>query len=150
MSNQHPYRVLAAPHGHRVKIDTEIVPLIKLIWQQGWVTFNSCQDNFGYAWVQLFEPDAVAFLNTVRDHIVGEDDGGHLLRDRVLDIDELELRRPRDLDRPPENPNAWYLDRYVTGLGLATISVRFPRAHLGAVVDALQAGVSGEIGPEPR
>jgi hypothetical protein len=69
-------------------------------------------------------------------------------------IEALKLRQPRDLTQPAENPNAWYLDPYVTGLlgpyGVLTISVRFPRAHLAAVVDALRTAAAAGFGAGDR
>jgi hypothetical protein len=61
---KHPFRWLIDSDGDRVKIDREIVPLIERLWNMVLNTSNSCQDNFGYVWVEFMSADAAtAFLN---------------------------------------------------------------------------------------
>jgi hypothetical protein len=64
--NEHRYKWLTDASGHRVKIDGEIAPLIRRLWDMALTTCNSCQDNFGYVWVEFASADdAAAFLSVV-------------------------------------------------------------------------------------
>ncbi len=42
---KHPFESHMAPWGEIVDVDVEIVPLVKLIWDLGLVTVNSCQEQ---------------------------------------------------------------------------------------------------------
>jgi hypothetical protein len=64
--NEHRYKWLTDARGHRVKIDGEIASMIRRLWDMALTTCNSCQDNFGYVWVEFASADdAAAFLSVV-------------------------------------------------------------------------------------
>ena len=40
-------------YGSKIEVDAGIVDLLKLVWQEGFETSNSCQDNDGKVWIQF-------------------------------------------------------------------------------------------------
>ncbi|MGH3916820.1 MAG: hypothetical protein ACRDTC_25935 [Pseudonocardiaceae bacterium] len=41
----HPYKSLIAPDDEQVDIDTELVPLVRVLWARGLVIVACCQDH---------------------------------------------------------------------------------------------------------
>lgn len=54
-----------APDGDVVEIDEGVAPLIAAMWKNGWSTFNSCEDDGGWIWVEMPGDDVEAFLTLV-------------------------------------------------------------------------------------
>lgn len=91
MPNVHPWSHLQAPDGTDVKIDIEMVPVVRALWLLGLRTTASCQDfgegtelqrqwsesasyghgdafisyHRGYAWLKMPVPDALGLANTL-------------------------------------------------------------------------------------
>lgn len=88
----HSYERLTTPDGEQVDVDTEMVPLIQLLWSRGLATMACCQDigesaaglrdpqrttpsghgGFidyyrGYAWLKMLMSDGKKLLNTLLD-----------------------------------------------------------------------------------
>ena len=40
-------------YGSKIEVDVGIVDLLKLVWQEGFETSNSCQDAKGLVWIQF-------------------------------------------------------------------------------------------------
>jgi hypothetical protein len=130
--NEHPTVDLTDPYGGVVQIDSEIAPLIQWLWNRGWDTINSCQDNFGYVWIEFVGTSAAeAFLEYIVEH------GDKTLRSRARDPYNIS---PRDRSRLENECLAWH-DAWLIGACAdydertmtITISVRLPREHLGRV-----------------
>lgn len=64
--SQHTTVLMTTPSGHSVDIDAGIADLIKVLWDKGWETCNSCEDNFRfslkqgcdghYVWIEFINP----------------------------------------------------------------------------------------------
>jgi hypothetical protein len=52
MSHYHP-QVEVLYNSRLITVDKGIVELLRLIWNEGYNTYNSCQDNNGIIWIQL-------------------------------------------------------------------------------------------------
>ena len=63
--NEHPSVPLVTPFDTEVLIDIDIAPLVQSLWSLDLCTFNSCQDNFGYVWLEFPSDDAVQFLTYI-------------------------------------------------------------------------------------
>ncbi|MGI9063851.1 MAG: hypothetical protein ACR2FQ_08605 [Pseudonocardiaceae bacterium] len=88
----HPYERLTTPDDEQVDIDTELAPLVQVLWARGLVTMACCQDigesaarlrdpqrttstghgGFveyyrGYAWLKMPVDDGQKLLNTLLD-----------------------------------------------------------------------------------
>lgn len=135
----HPTTEMTTPDGDVVNIDTEIVPLIARLWKLGLKTLNSCQDNFGYVWIELFADDVERLLTIIAQS--GNDFISERAREAFClsphDRDQLVTvyRRPADywlLDVDPFS----YDDEPEVRL---SISLRFPREQLVQVETALAA-----------
>ncbi len=128
-----------------VAIDVEIAPLIRALWDSGIETLNSCQDNGDNhcVWIEFATPaDASTFLNAVMGRLgdyrtlYGRAMGSAMdtpdvwtyqvfpmnygIQESIVD-DEIQERRvgPNDVD--------------------FSISIRFPRRDLPAVLRRLEA-----------
>lgn len=119
----HPFEILDYD-GEPVEIDTEIVPLMRLLWDHDLDTSLSCQadpEAAGRVWVEFWGPSAEHFIR-----LVGRDPG---LAARMLPCE-------------PGYDGGWRYSTLPHRLGdgeLAfTISVFFPRSDLAAVVAALE------------
>jgi len=49
MAHKHPTVPILHPSGEYIDIDEDIAPLIKKLWELGYNTSNSCQDNYVYS-----------------------------------------------------------------------------------------------------
>lgn len=56
---------VAAPDGEMVEIDEGVAPLVAAMWKNGWTTFNSCEDDGGWIWVEMPGDDVEKFLTLV-------------------------------------------------------------------------------------
>jgi hypothetical protein len=65
---KHPSVELIDPDGDVVRIDCEIAPLIQWLWDHRMETFNSCQDNYGYVWIEFGIHSAEAFLDHIMEY----------------------------------------------------------------------------------
>jgi hypothetical protein len=139
MSQTHPSKLLITPHGDRVLIDDDIVPFITALWDMGLITWNSCQDNFGYVWVEFDPPHAVTFLSCVARNTKDEN-----LRYRALGPYDVSPSRKEDLAGYHAPSDSWLIaanthydwEHDPSPIEL-TISIRFPRKHLPLVMEAL-------------
>jgi hypothetical protein len=128
-----------------VAIDVEIAPLVEAIWNLDIETLNSCQDNGDnhYVWLEFATPyDASRFLNAVIGRL-----GDH----RTL--------YGRAMGTTMDTPDVWSYAVLPTNYGIEeslindavhehrigpndvdfSISIRFPRRDLPAVLRRLQA-----------
>ena len=53
------------PDGEPVEIDEGVAPLIAAMWANGWTTYNSCEDDRGWIWVEMPGSDVERFLTLV-------------------------------------------------------------------------------------
>jgi hypothetical protein len=134
---KHPFEWVTDPNiGERVRIDREIVPLIKAIWKLGLCTLNSCQNNFDYVWVQFVNSiHTETFLRTILRN------GDPALAYRAKNLYSLS---PEDRRRLKTQYHAWP-DSWPIVAGTqdldddvwVTVAIRFPREHLERVMTAL-------------
>jgi hypothetical protein len=130
--NEHPSIELVSPLGDGVQIDHDIAPLIQWLWDRGWQTVNSCQDNHGYVWIEFFSAtEAEAFL----DYIMKR--GDETLKSRARSPVDL---HPQNRSRLESDYRTWHDNwligacaDYDDGAMKITISICFPREHLGRV-----------------
>jgi len=54
-----------APDGDMVEIDEGVAPLVAAMWRNGWTTYNSCEDDRGWIWIEMPGPDMERFLTLV-------------------------------------------------------------------------------------
>jgi hypothetical protein len=135
--NEHPFKRVTDPHGFRIEVDLEIVPLIRRLWTMGLETENSCQDNFGYVWVEFASASfAETFLTAIAKN------GDAELRYIAKNACALD---PNDRERLTTQYRTWedsWLIHAVTwgdddSEVSISISIRFPREHLSRVMAAL-------------
>lgn len=136
---KHPYKWLVDPYGDRIQIDREIVLLMQKVWGMGLYTFNSCQDNFGYVWIEFGDAeDASFFLSLIARR--GDDE----LQQRVNNTLDICPRDAADhlANRYHAYPDSWLthaMSYEIDGRGVGiSIGVRFPRGHLLRVMAALE------------
>lgn len=136
---KHPYKWLVDPYGDRIQIDKEIVPLMQKVWGMGLYTFNSCQDNFGYVWVEFGDAeDASFFLSLIARR--GDEDLQHRASN-TFDIcpseaaDHLANRYHAYLDSWLASAHTYEIGDGSIGI---SIGVRFPRDHLLRVMAAMK------------
>lgn len=134
---KHRYKWLVTPDKQRVQIDAEIAPLIRRLWDMELVTFNSCQDNFGYVWIQFATAYfAEVFLSTIVKH------GNPDLQERAANpYDVCPRKVATDLPDYDAPLDSWLIAANVFNdddddVWIA-ISIRFPRDHLASVMDAV-------------
>jgi hypothetical protein len=129
---------LVDPDGNRIRIDVEIAPLIRRLWELGFDTCNSCQDNFGYVWVQFDSASHTeGFLTSIRRG--GDAELGH----RACNPYPVS---PHDRAKLATDYHAWE-DSWLIAADtnapdddqdlLISIGIRFPREHLARVIGAL-------------
>jgi hypothetical protein len=134
----HPFELLDY-HGEQVAIDVEIVPLIRLCWALELDTLFSCQeDEDGLVWVEFDGPSGEAFLNLVQ-RWADRDTSAHMRGSVPVEIDpfEFDAYKAAHCWRYQARPMPSYSEDESRPLGLS-VSVRFPRAQLPAVVSALE------------
>jgi hypothetical protein len=128
----HPTVMMRDRFGELVGIDTEIAPLIGRLWALHYTTWNSCQDNFGYVWIEFSPDDASRFLTTLAnccDPYIEErakepfDLSPH---DSVLLVSDY--CRPADYWLIAANPH------YTEGEVVLSVGIRVPREHLARVM----------------
>jgi hypothetical protein len=142
MSNKHPVVLIPDPDCKEdlVEIDADIGPLISAMWARGWTTFNSCQENLGLVWIQMFWPDAQDFLTIVAQSARQEIAWG--ARNAHSHLGGVE--NSRDPDDWHLAATAWNLSEVldeeadeIVEVGppeiRLTVGIRFPRTHLSEV-----------------
>jgi hypothetical protein len=133
----HATTQMTTRHGDVVEIDTEIAPFIDRLWKLNFTTLNSCQDNFGYVWVELF-PDHLERLLTI---LADSDDD--FLWERARDAVCLSPHdRERLVTQDLVPADSWLLDVCAQQDDddpaiYLTVSLRFPRDQLARVESAL-------------
>lgn len=149
---KHPFKWLVDRHGDRVQIDIEIAPLLRILWDMRLVTLNSCEDDCGYVWIEfLTAAYASTFLSIIAKH--GDVD----LRYRAVNTYNI---CPSDAAHHLANRYHAFLDSWliaaetweaIDGGGDVRIrfSVRFPRGHLGRVMDTLIRHAQAQDGTPP-
>jgi hypothetical protein len=137
---KHPFKWFVDADGDRIQIDQEIAPLIRQIWDMGLDTLNSCQDNFGYVWVEFTTATgASTFLSTIAKH--GDAD----LRYRAIHPCDVS---PCEAAHHLVNVYRTFQDSWLIAADTCQIidggddvciriGIRFPRDHLAPVMDAL-------------
>jgi hypothetical protein len=133
----HATTEMTTPHGDVVAIDTAIAPFIARLWALNLMTLNSCEDNFGYVWVELF-PEHLERLLTILAN--GDDD---FLWERAREPVGLS---PHDRERLVTQyrvpADSWLLDVCAQQDDddpaiYLTVSLRFPKEQLALVEAAL-------------
>jgi hypothetical protein len=142
MSNKHPVVLIPDPNckDDLVEIDADIAPLISAMWARGWTTFNSCQENLGLVWIEMFCLDAQDFLTIVAQSARREIAWGAKYAHSHL----RGVENSRDPDDWDLAGGAWNLSLVLdeeagefVEVGppeiLLTVGIRFPRTHLSEV-----------------
>ena len=130
-AQRHRAVLIRHPGGDNVPIDAEIAPLIRVMWRR-WTTYNSCQDNFGYVWVEMAPCCAKEFLALVAGCA-----GDARIQRCAGRPTPLNCRVPADLRLPPRNRDEWLIGSFTYDPHFQ--SIRFPRHHLAAVTAAVKA-----------
>jgi hypothetical protein len=135
VNNEHPFKCLNY-RGDRVKIDTEIVPLIQRLWGMRLETWNSCQDNFGYVWIEFSTAqDAEIFLTAIAQS--ADDDLSYKAKDPAP-LSPHDRHRLSDYQMPEDS---WLIDAVTFADDdnevAISVSIRFPRDQLDRVMSAL-------------
>lgn len=124
-------------HGEVVEIDNAIAPFITRLWKMNFTTLNSCQDNFGYVWIELFADDLERLLTILAN---SNDD---FLWERARDPFCLSPHdREKLLTRYQAPADSWLFDVNATQDDddpaiYLTVSLRFPKEQLAQVEAAL-------------
>jgi hypothetical protein len=132
-----------------VAIDATIAPLIEGMWLREWMTFNSCEDNFGYVWLELDHTTAEELLTLVAQHASDES-----VARSAASPTPMADRRPMDLRAPAEDPEEWLIGVLsgdvnevlkgdeIISVGppaiMISISIRFPKHHLSQVTEIVR------------
>lgn len=143
---KHDTVALTAPDGEVVDIDEGIAPLVAALWRNGWTTFNSCEDERGWVWIEMPGADVERFLTLVARKASPEIAWGareacarrghpYLLDDR--DVWDLSASA-HDLNEDYDEDSASVVRKGKPDVAV-TVGVRFPRHHLPEVT-AIVAG----------
>jgi hypothetical protein len=150
---KHPTVTLLHPDFGPTEIDEDIAPLIQRLWDLGWETLNSCQDNVptGYIWIEFL---LIHMGQQFLTRVMGEDTLGPYdgLYNRMLKY---------SWDEKGEEPLWWQYHVHADNFGMVleetdkedeveyvrigpnemvfSLSVRFPRSDLPTVMERLQS-----------
>jgi hypothetical protein len=130
-TEEHPSVELIGPDGDVVRIDREIAPLIHWLWHNGMETFNSCQDNHGYVWIEFGVHSAEAFLDHIKEY------GDETLKTKCSPFDVSPMNRSHLKSLYDTWDDTWLIAANADtddDITLITISIRFPREHLPLVM----------------
>ena len=141
MSNEHRTITLHHPDGeYSADIDEKIAPLIAAMWSKGWATYNSCEDNHGFIWVEMAYPHAEEFLTIVARNAC-----------QPVAMEARTAHTNWRGDHNSRHPDEWDLSIHANNVNEAldeesdeivdvgppdmvlTVSVRFPPQHLNEV-----------------
>jgi len=134
------------PDGEPVDIDAAVAPLVTAMWTQGWTTFNSCEDDGGWIWVEMPGDDAERFLTLVASKARPEiaqgaqyacSRRGHPFLLEAKDVWDLSASA-HDLNEDYDEEGAEVVRKGRPDI-VVTVGVRFPPHHLDEVT-AIVAG----------
>jgi hypothetical protein len=136
MKNEHRFNLLRY-RGARVKIDTEIVPLIQQLWDRRLDTCNSCQDNSGYVWIEFSSAqDAETFLTAIAQS--ADEDLSYKAKNPIP-LSPADRYRLSNFGAPEDswliNADAFADDQ--SNNVTVSVGIRFPRDQLALVMSAL-------------
>lgn len=133
-SFKHPFKEVNLNMVGLVKVDEKVVDLITALCDLGWITRQSCQNNFGRVWIGFHHANyASEFLELIARR-------SEKLRSCVIRATTEQYdKAPRRL----KIEKRWWVDSYVNSfyarewtahsrIGIH-ISVRFPKSHLKKV-----------------
>jgi hypothetical protein len=132
ITGDHPTVMIRDQFGELVAIDTEIAPLIARLWALDYITWNSCQDNFGYVWIEFSVDDASRFLTTLANC------GDPYIEERAKDPFDLSPHDREHLVSLYRCPADYWLiaviPDFVDGEVVLMVGIRFPREQLARVM----------------
>lgn len=114
-----------------IEIDKDISNLLREIWKLGYITYNSCQDNNKYIWIEFDLQHGKVFFEYINNYFVKNLDFFDEIED--FHIDDIKLDICFDNSKIIDDDHFEYVDNIYWSL-----SIRFPQHHYKYIMGALK------------